>query len=405
MPKAHLNIVHLYARVREGLMSLIRSQIAVYNGELPKVIEICAPGAQDHTAILTLDELIEEYLKKFDEEGLRYKGRIDYQLTFKALKEVVPAGTLLSDINRRNCREFRDLIASIPPNATKKFPGKTLKQIAQHARDNDIKAITPQTANSHLTRLGALFNYAVQEQYITSSPAKGLSFSGAGHTRHDRLPFDIDDLNRIFSAPLYTGCVDDGPNYKKPGKNRPTRSRYWLPLIALYQGMRLGEIAQLQVADIREDKGIPAIDVTSEGEEKRIKTDASQRMLPIHPVLLELGFMAYVESIRNTGSTRLWPEMKPDKFGKYYGSFPKWFSRFLEHCGVERAGKSFHSFRHSFKDAAMEAGLTDSQIGELGGWASGKGAQSRYGLGLKIQKRFELLSRIEFEGLDLGNLK
>ena len=74
----------------------------------------------------------------------------------------------------------------------------------------------------------------------------------------------------------------------------------WVPLIGMYSGMRLNEICQLQLTDIRESKdGIPYFDVTDsdDPQNKRKKNDNSKRAVPIHPELVSLGLLQYVEEL------------------------------------------------------------------------------------------------------------
>lgn len=60
---------------------------------------------------------------------------------------------------------------------------------------------------------------------------------------------------KAFDAPLYRGCMDDGASYAMPDRAVPGVV-YWIPLIALYTGMRLNEICQLDVADIQIVEGV-----------------------------------------------------------------------------------------------------------------------------------------------------
>ena len=61
-------------------------------------------------------------------------------------------------------------------------------------------------------------------------------------------------------------------------------SHFWIPLIGLYTGMRLEEIAQIYVSDVRKAKGVWCIDVNEDKPDKHVKTGA--RLVPLHPVLV-----------------------------------------------------------------------------------------------------------------------
>ncbi len=94
------------------------------------------------------------------------------------------------------------------------------------------------------------------------------------------------------------------------------------------------------------------------GNHKRIKemySDASHRIIPIHPKLKEAGFMEYVASIKERGEKHLFPELPRDKYGNYSSIYSKWFWRFLRSVEAKTEKTSFHSFRHNFRDAMREA--------------------------------------------------
>ena len=70
--------------------------------------------------------------------------------------------------------------------------------------------------------------------------------------------------------------------------------------------MRSGEVAQLRVADlIEDDHGQWSIKVT--GEAGTVKTQASERTIPLHSAMVSEGFPAYVKKLDLNG--RLFPEL------------------------------------------------------------------------------------------------
>jgi hypothetical protein len=84
--------------------------------------------------------------------------------------------------------------------------------------------------------------------------------------------------------------------------------------------MRLGEIIQMQVTDVRCLDGIECFDVTPAAidpsddeaddadEEKSLKTESSRRAISIHETLFELGFGDFLKFRRTSGARRLFPE-------------------------------------------------------------------------------------------------
>ena len=92
-----------------------------------------------------------------------------------------------------------------------------------------------------------------------------------------------DAVHALFASPVYAG--DD----------RPTSGRgeaaYWLPIIALYTGARLEEIAQLRVTDVRQEPYLDGNDreqfawviCVMQEEGLSTKNANSERRIPVHP--------------------------------------------------------------------------------------------------------------------------
>jgi hypothetical protein len=64
----------------------------------------------------------------------------------------------------------------------------------------------------------------------------------AKRAKEARLPYDVDALKAVFGSAIYT--KGERPN-RGAGE-----AAYWLPLLALYTGARLGELGQLRPKDI-----------------------------------------------------------------------------------------------------------------------------------------------------------
>lgn len=150
------------------------------------------------------------------------------------------------------------------------------------------------------------------------------------------------------------------------------QAAYWLPLIALFMGARREEIGQLRVCDV---KRVPYIDDAEQRQEvwciditdtpdddalpNQIKNEASNRLVPLHPKLIELGFIEYVEKLPDQAG-RVFPDLKPIGIGqKLTDKWGQWFSRYKVACGITDKAKVFHSFRHTWKTHAVDAGIPE----------------------------------------------
>ena len=180
------------------------------------------------------------------------RTRIAYRTTRKWVMEYFGEHIVIGEITREQARGFVQMLLQVPRHADRKFPNLTIVQAVEASKKRpDAKVISVANVNAYLNKFSGVINWAVEEGYLAKSPAKGLRLRDPVKKRDKRRPFSMDQLQRIFHSPLYTGCIDDVYGYAKVGDAQPRRARFWIPLIALFSGMRMNEICQLQVADIR----------------------------------------------------------------------------------------------------------------------------------------------------------
>jgi integrase len=326
---------------------------------------------------------------------------------WRVIKEFFGEDTDMKAIPRQRVREFMALLEKLPSNASKHFPDKTVFEAVELG--DKLPKLTPETANGYLRMLGGLFRYALNEGMIDADPSAGLLFQKSKVRAKDkRLPFDTQDLRAVFTAPLYAGCIDDGFGYSKPGPNIIRRGRFWVPLIALYSGMRLNEICQLTLDDFVVQDGVDIMLIRDgdDGETKRVKTDAGVRFVPVHPELRRIGLLDYIEEQRrnaNDTTAPAFPDLPVGSTGYRSDPFSKWFAIFLDRVGVKHAKKVFHSFRHTYRDALREADISREKVRALGGWTSGT-TDDDYGSGLRASTLAKDIENVRYRELDLSHL-
>jgi integrase len=161
--------------------------------------------------------------------------------------------------------------------------------------------LTPQsaiTARKKWSRFEQFLSWAVSHGHLAINVAAGKK-PKAKASSYEK--FTADDLKALFEAPHYREHEYDEP------------FKYWLPVLGLYTGARLEELAQLHLADVKQhaSTGIWCIDITEDVDEengaderKNLKNAASVRACPIHSRVLELGFLQYVEALKTAGFRR-----------------------------------------------------------------------------------------------------
>lgn len=389
----------LEQRVRAELDRLNVAKALRLRGATPVEAILPTPAALQFAPVRKLNAAIEEFASDPARRSRDAKRDLDYGMIFDVLREVIGGDTEFQTISRSDCIEARELLLRLPPHARKSFPGLGFGEIADIAdAQGDVRKLTPQTVNSHLAKISAFFNWAVEREYIERNPIQNLKIRGASHSIADRDPYSLDELKLIFESAQFRN---------KPEEERD--ERFWLPILGLYQGARANELAQLLVADIREEGGLMGFAITPSGGGKRLKTVASKRLIPVHPTIMQLGFRRYVENVKRDGQERLWPNLRPCPRGYYSTYFLRWFSRYLEAVevkvrGSSRDGDAFHPFRHCWADAAREADISLPMQEAIGGWTQTT-AHSKYGSGYSLRRLTGEIAKIAFPGLDIAQLR
>jgi len=406
------------ARLRAGLsvdQTILSGSPARGSATLARKVSKPPPGLGSQAAAgPTLRELYDAYMTDPTRDWSP-RTRFAYETTRRVVLAVLGEDTPVRSITRAHCRDLIETLRWLPRNASKLYPGLGPVEIAARARETGrTDLINAANLNAYLNKLGGVFNWAVKEEMIDRNPAQGLKVPDPMLRRDKRLRFSTAQLRAIFAAPLYTGCRDDGHGYAWPGDLRPRNARFWIPLIALYCGLRLNEACQLDVSDVRVIDSIACFVVTEASQvnttDKRLKTASSARVVPVHPELLGLQFIEFVAKRRRAGETKLFGEVSLGATGYRSATFSAWFARFAAKAGASSSKTCFHSFRHTFRDALREARVDRDIALALGGWTTAGGAgaagsvSDAYGSGYRIATLFEAITSVQYSGLDLSHL-
>ena len=117
---------------------------------------------------------------------------------------------------------------------------------------------------------------------------------------------------------------------------------------------------------IAENIDVPIHDINY----KSLKNKSSCRLIPIHNQLIELGFLNFVNKIKNTDSVRLFNDITRKKKGKYGGIVGGWFNHNKKsYFNINNPKQSFHSFRHTFIDTLKQAGIHEELVAVVVGHA------------------------------------
>lgn len=257
----------------------------------------------------------------------------------------------------------------------------------------NIDKLSLKAVKGQIDFLKAIFRRAVANEQISNNPFHDIPFDKPKIESKSRIPFDPDDLKKIFSTPIYT---EREFSMKAGGRE----ASYWLPLLALYTGARLEELGQLRIVDVKEFPGLGwYLDINPEAGS--VKTQSSDRHVPLHSRLVSLGFIEHVKIMRQSGSAKVFPMLKADKFGVTTASWSKWFGRHLRALGITDKRKVFHSFRHGFKDMARAVRIPEEIQDAITGHSNGSVGRSYGNQRYPIQPLFEAIEKLHFPTVEM----
>jgi integrase len=184
---------------------------------------------------------------------------------------------------------------------------------------------------------------------------------------------------------------------------------FWPPLIALYTGARRREVAQLLLTDFFVRQGITAMSINIlEDEDKSVKSAAAIRVIPVHPALLNLGLMEYLEGVK---ALKLGPEVFPGigtntdgEKGNAIGNF--WRGHMKKLDLFSGRSPTFHSFRSTALQELKDNGVSFEMRCQLAGHEIDHVSEgynpNPFTLSQLMKKG---IPKLKYEGLDLSGLK
>ncbi len=295
--------------------------------------------------------------------------------------------------------EFSDALKIVPKRLEKEYDKVPFPKLIKLAKEGKFKDKEPRSIasiNKYISAISSVLKVMCQNAVIARNPASNKHLPDKDDESGKRLPFTIDALQTLFSSTVYSTNFWGSPETDKP-------SRFWIPLLGVFTGARIEEIAQLRLADIQSHNDICYISINKE-DGKKLKTKSSKRNIPVHNELIRIGFIKYVEECKKKGDKYLFADLADRKDGKRGRNASNWFRRCINGLGIKNPQLCFHSLRHNFRDACENSGVIEMYSKRLMGHAS-QGTHGGYGTGSYIETlQEEGIKKIRYAGLDLSHL-
>ena len=318
--------------------------------------------------------------KKAWTAGTAYQNRTTYRLWTELMGDVP-----VVKVTGREAGLFRERLLRLPASHGKavgkggKRPQISAEQAieAADARDGVTRAIAEaagkppiglvprlslKTAARHFSAMTQMWKWLRAREHVSSLPFTGFEFPRVRSARAARDDWSETDLLRLLRSHHMRAAA-------------AARGRdWWLVVIAMYTGMRLEEVCRLRPGtDIRMEDGVPHLLVQEQDAPPwSPKSEAGERAIPLHAVLVEAGLLAWAEARAAAGEARIVPGTRMTGRAGSLGAEPsRQFSKLK--MGLKVAPKTtFHSFRHSVstilrnEDASLRETWIDAVLGHEG---------------------------------------
>jgi integrase len=225
----------------------------------------------------------------------------------------------------------------------------------------------------------AVWRWAQRKRLVSNNPFVGVTVEvpRKPETRETGRAFTNDEAATILRCALSYPAT---PRTKSGSINFPEAVQRWVPWLAAYTGARGGELTQLRVQDIEQRACGHVLRITPEAGP--VKTN-KVRVVPIHPHLVEMGLLEYVEAVRagaseNRATVTLFHAGNDTGRGRGPAVYArdklaKWVRSLSSRCPslADKGVQPNHGWRHTFRTRAFRAGIEKRMRDEICGHSSG----------------------------------
>lgn len=315
------------------------------------------------------------------------RTKLEKQDHIDLLKEILGAERDIRTLSATDVTQVKDTLTNIPKNRNKNRLTRG-RPLAEVLTMHNLEKLQVPSINKYLQTYSDLFEYARQHSLVERNWFSGLAIKqNRQRTQTNRTAFSTPQVRLLIGNLTEPSSIMIRKPYQK-----------WGPLIGLYTGARLNEIAQIDLADIRQQDGIWVFDLNDEGDDKQLKTASSRRLVPIHDKLIEYGLLEYVESLRRMKKQKLFPDL-PNTVEHGRGrNIGRWFNEsFLPKLKIKNNALVFHSLRHTVITRLMQTDTQESVVKALVGHAQqGVTQQNYFKEGYTLKQLSEALQKLDY---------
>lgn len=297
---------------------------------------------------------------------------LDQFLDYKNSQNLTPL--TLHQLNQRITYFFE---SSYTP-ALQKITSRTLMDYVAKLNQSEL---SPKSCKDYYAALTQFLRWCSSIGLLLKNPAADIKarFKKNKKASVQRERWTPKQLSQLYSSTVF---------------NEIDQRFQWVTLILTFLGLRPNEACQLRVKDIVDHGGIPYINITDHGSQQRVKNQHSVRMIPIHNHLIDVGFLAYVDSRRIKRLNYLF-DYKPDGINEDWShQYCKLFGKVLSKIGFKPGQRpTAYSLRHTFIDVLKQQGVAESTVADLVGHNHASMTFGRYGKQTNLKRLLDAVNQ------------
>jgi len=310
-----------------------------------------------------------------------------------------------STITKTEVSHYIDVQTKLPPNRKKspKYRDLSIKEVMK-LKLSQKEIQTPQNINKRITKLSVFGNWGVRQGLLITNPFSGMKFS-VKKQPHTRQPFTADELRKIFKPETYLKWTIHFSHPYRKDRVSNHLPYYWIFLLGIFSGMRTNEMCQILLSQVKKEKGIWFIFI-EDSEETKVKTENAIRKVPVHPQLIDLGFVDYVTAQKKSKRGRLFWELSEDRDGFASHVSRHYNERFLPAVGVwKKYTKVLYCTRHTFINKLYSEMVDENVIKVLVGHEKEFTMKHYGGDPFTPERLLEEISKVSYSGINWKKLK
>jgi integrase len=279
------------------------------------------------------------------------------------------------------------------------------------AKPGQPAGLDARSVDKYTTAINGLFKWAQASGFFPEEKGRPTALqtimskaavSKRAKTRKANRNFRNEELVIAFDAVAYA-------------QENQVVHHFWGPLLALFTGARRGELAQLLIRDIwQTPDGLWLIDITDEGQGQNVKNENARRTVPLHPALIEIGFLDYLAEVKAAKrGPELFPGIEANKYAEKGNAIGNAWRRYLILRGLRTKEQkeedentlTLHSLRHTsillLREAEVPYDLRCQMVGH-----EAEGQHANYGGAAAAAKlAATVIPLFKYPGLDFSKLR